>query len=121
MRFIVLGAFIIILLFIIERVMNKLLGVKKKKISETTGKNIDIWRRGIILVIFLCSYPFAINIHLNIKLLFIPYAILLIGSEAFMEWKYIKNSKQFITTLTLLIFVIIFIFNIEFLYNLVQS
>ncbi len=34
---------IILLLFPLEKVLYKLLGVEKKKISDTSGKNIDRW------------------------------------------------------------------------------
>lgn len=39
-------------MFGLEVGINKLLGVEKKRISETPGRKIDAWGRGIILVIF---------------------------------------------------------------------
>ena len=111
---------LIILLLLIEKLINKILGVKKKKISETAGKNIDRWRRGLILVIFICTYPVAIYNDFNIKWFFISYAILFMGSESLMEWIYIKNSKQYMTSLILLIFLVIIIYNIESIYHIVQ-
>ena len=44
----------------LEKILNRLLGVEKKKISETPGKNVDRWGRGIILIFFLSTLPFFI-------------------------------------------------------------
>ena len=52
----------VILVFFLEKIINRLLGIKVKgKISETSGKSIDRWGRVIIAVIFLCFLPFFIN------------------------------------------------------------
>lgn len=55
-----LGSLIIfaIFMFLISKITNKLLDVKQRQISETPGKNIERWGRGIILVILLCTAPF---------------------------------------------------------------
>lgn len=107
---------LIIIAFILEKVINKFLGVKRKSISETSGKIVDRWRRGAIVVIFICTLPFVIaKNYTSIKWFWILYLILLLGSETFMEWKYIKNSKQYISTLIFLILGLIFIYYLEYL------
>jgi hypothetical protein len=106
---------LIILVFLLEKVINKLLGVKRKKISETSGRNIDQWRRGIIVIIALCTLPFVVWNSISIKWFWIPYLILLLGSESFMEWKYIKDSKQYITTLIFLVLGLIIMCNVEYI------
>ena len=45
-------------MFLLEKILNRLLGVEKKKVSETSGKRVDRWGRGIILILFLCTIPF---------------------------------------------------------------
>ncbi|MFI8492240.1 DUF4181 domain-containing protein [Peribacillus butanolivorans] len=68
-----------------------LLGVEKKKISETSGKIVDRWGRGVILVIFLCTFPSVSTNDMN--WLLILYLFLLLGFQSILEWKYLKNSK----------------------------
>ena len=110
---------LIILILFLEKIINKLVGVEKKKISETSGKNVDRWGRGIILVIFLCTLPFVITKDTNvIKWYWILYFFLILGFQSILEWKYLKNSKQYVTTLILLMLGIIFFYNIEYLLEL---
>ena len=60
LKFLVFFIVLIILVLLLEKGINKLLGVEKKKISETSGKKVDRWGRGIILILFLCTLPFFI-------------------------------------------------------------
>ena len=105
-----------ILFFLLEKIVNRLLGVKRQKISETPGKKIDRWGRGITAVIFFCiAIPyFIINSNISWKWYFILLLIFTIGFQAILEWKYIKNSRQYASTLIILIVSLIFLFNIEF-------
>ena len=94
--------FIFVLLFLgglLEKGINKLIGVEKKKISETSGKKVDRWGRGIILVIFLSTLPFVVTWTNIIKWYWIVYLVLLLGFQSFLEWKYLKKSNQYVTTL----------------------
>ena len=110
---------LIILILFLEKIINKLVGVEKKKISETSGKNVDRWGRGIILVIFLCTLPFVITKDTNvIKWYWILYFVLILGFQSILEWKYFKNSKQYVTTLIFLMLGIIFFYNIEYFIQL---
>ncbi|WP_458414875.1 DUF4181 domain-containing protein [Schinkia sp. CFF1] len=109
----VLILILIVLLILIEKLTNKILGEQKKKISETPGKNIDRWGRGIILVIFLSTQWFVItNDSENIlKLYWMTYLALLFGFQAIMEFIYIKDSKQYISTTILLILGLFIMYN----------
>ncbi|MEK4244887.1 DUF4181 domain-containing protein [Psychrobacillus sp. FSL K6-2684] len=116
MRFLVFFIVLIFIGFLLEKIINKLLRVEKKKISETSGKRIDRWGRGIILLIFLFTLPFVIfgdstNI---IKWYWIVYITLLMGFQAFLEWKYLENSKQYVTTIIFIILSVIIMYNIEY-------
>lgn len=104
-------------MLLIEKITNKILGVQKKKVSETPGKNIDRWGRGIILVIFLSTLWFVITNDSDkiLKLFWMTYLVLSIGFQAIMEYIYVKDSKQYISTIILLIVFLITIYNIEFL------
>ncbi|OCA90327.1 hypothetical protein A8F95_21240 [Bacillus wudalianchiensis] len=105
-----------LLLFIaLEKLINKLLGVEKKKISTTSGKNIDRRGRIILAVIFLCTLPFVITKGINSnKWYWIVYLILLLGFQAILEWKHL-NSKQYVSTLIFLILGVMLIFFIAYL------
>lgn len=86
--------------------INKLLGVEKKRISETPGRKIDAWGRGIILVIFLTTLFFSNKQNIDLfemKWFWLGYFILLYGFQVFVEWKYIKNSKQYLASFIMLI------------------
>ena len=112
-----LGVFAIFI-FSLEKISNKLLGVEKRKISKTSGKNVNRWGQRIILVILLCILPFALTKDIYvIKWFWILYTAVIWGFQAIMEWKYIKNSKQYITTIILSMFIISFLYNIEHFIN----
>lgn len=113
----------LILVFLLEKIINKLLGIKhKEKISETAGKNVDRWGRGIILVIFLCSLPFFIEQEASVmKWYYILFFISLWGFQAILEWKYLKNSKQYVSTLIFLVLVVVYFYNIENFLTLLDS
>ena len=118
MRSWILIIVLIISIFIFEKAINKLLGVEKKKISETSGRNIDRRGRGIILVVFLCTLPFVITEDTSfMKWYWILYFIVLLGFQSILEWKYLKNSKQHVTTLIFLLFIVIIMYNIEYFFN----
>ena len=56
-RALVLITVLVILVVLLEKGINKILGVEKRKVSETSGKKVDQWGRGIILILFLCILP----------------------------------------------------------------
>ena len=95
--------------FILDKLINKLLGIKKKgKIEDTPGRNIDRWGRGIIIIVFL--FLFLITKDTSaLKSILVLYWITLMGFQAFLEWEYLKNSRQYVSTLIfLMIFIVIF-------------
>lgn len=48
------------------------------------------------------------------KWLWILYVIGLAGFQSFMEWKYLKNSKQYVTSLIILIICVFILYNMEY-------
>lgn len=81
LKFIAVLIGLFILLFFVEKGANKILGVEKKKISKTPGKNVGRWDRGIIFVSFLITFWFVITINSAIitKLYWLTHLALLIG------------------------------------------
>ncbi len=104
----------ILLSVLIERVIRKQLGVEKKKISETAGKNVDRWGRGIILVTFLATFPYFIEKEDEIvKWYWMSYYVILMGFQAFIQWKYLKDSKEYIISLIFLVLGIVFLLSVD--------
>ena len=114
-----LGAFLLFLVggaavFLgLEFVLRKWLKVEKVKLSETEGKKIERWGRGLILVVGLCFLPFALSGSPWRMLWFwIVYWVVFSFFQAFLQWKYAKESREYILTLVFLPFFInIFIAN----------
>lgn len=105
----------LILVFLVEQTVNKLFGVEKKKISETSGKNFERWSRAIILVLFLSLLPIVIRKDIIVmKWFYIAFFVVSLGFQSILEWKFLKNSKQYFTTLIYLILTIIFFYNIDY-------
>ena len=108
-------------MYLLEKIINKLHGVEKKKISETSGKNVDRCGRGIIMVIFLCALPFVVTQDINvIKWYWILHFILTFGIQFILEWRYLKDSKQHVTTLIFLMLSVMIMYNIEYFLQLLD-
>ncbi|WP_455675118.1 DUF4181 domain-containing protein [Pradoshia sp.] len=92
---------IILVVFFVEKIMEKYLGVKRKFLSETPGKRVDRWGRTIIVILFLSSYLFALTKEVDVilKWSWLIFFTALMGLQTILEWKYIKESKQYISTL----------------------
>jgi hypothetical protein len=103
MKFVAFLIILIILYSLLEKIINKALGVQKGKISETKGKNIDRWGRSIIIFTFIILSSPLHSININFSLILMLYWLTLLGFQAIMEYIYFKNSKQYISTTILLI------------------
>src|SRR5690625_5083884 len=78
---------VLIFLFIADKILNKILHIKKGKISETPGKKIEFWGRTIIWIIILIVLWFAVNTSDILRMFYIMVcAILAIGFQAMMEF-----------------------------------
>jgi len=96
---------------LMERLIFKLLGVEKKKVSETKGKNADIWGRVIIILLIIGTLPFTYQSDSSLR--GIVYLFVIFGFDAFMEWKYIKESKQYIGSLIFMVIIGIAFYSIS--------
>lgn len=98
--FLLILAVCLAFIFALEFVLKKWLKIEKVKISETEGKNINRWGRGIILVVALVLLPFVISASFWQMLWFwIIYYSVLSLFDAFLQWKYARESKEYIMTL----------------------
>ncbi|KGP90225.1 hypothetical protein N780_05790 [Pontibacillus chungwhensis BH030062] len=120
MNVIVLLLVFSILLFMVEKITTKILKVEKIMISETSGKKIDRFGRGVILLIFVSTLWFVVKNDsiLITKLYFMTYLTFLLGFQAVMEFFFIKGSKQYISTVVVLVVSLILFYNFnEFLHG----
>ena len=86
---------------LVENRVEKSLGVKREKISETSGRIVQRWGRAIIILVFLTFYFFAQTKESNVLLKWHWFMLIvaLMGFQVLLECKYLKDSKQYISTL----------------------
>lgn len=107
---------LVILLALIDLTIKKRFVVEELKISDTNGKNINRWVQGLLFVISLCIFFFILdttNIN-SLKWFWLIVFIVAMGQHAFIEWRYLKGSKEYVISLIKLavglIYILIFIF-----------
>lgn len=105
-----MGTSITVLVFILA-VLNPLLrdwivGEKREKISKTDGKIINIIGNLMLIFIAIFSLLFVLDRseENSLKWFFFNLMIIVYLFNAILEWKYLKNSKEFIVTILLLLF-----------------
>ncbi|MEK3796810.1 DUF4181 domain-containing protein [Peribacillus sp. FSL H8-0477] len=114
MKFVVFILAVFFLFFFLEKGLRKWLGIHKVKISDTSYKKKDLTGRILIVVVLLCTYPYALTKGANVlQWYFIFYSIVLFGVQTYLQWKYLKNSKEYILTLILLFLTVLVLYNIQ--------
>ncbi|WP_202077607.1 DUF4181 domain-containing protein [Caldalkalibacillus salinus] len=103
-----MSVYIVIALHIfVEDFLKKLiLGEKRKKISDTSGKYIDLWWRYIVGTIALLTGLIVIihtTNYLMVKWFWLIFITLAFGFQLFMQWKFLKEPREYIITLILLL------------------
>ena len=96
LRLLMILIILFLVVFSVEKIIDKFWGVKRKSISETPGKRIDRWGRTIIVLIYL---SFIITTKGSNEWQFVLFLTALLGFQTILEWKYLKDSKQYISTL----------------------
>ncbi|MCT2536214.1 DUF4181 domain-containing protein [Aquibacillus koreensis] len=89
-----------------------LIGEEKKKISETAGKNVYRIGMGIFGLIGILTVIIALDLSDNnsMKWFWSIFITLILGFQSFMDWKFHKNSKEYIVPLIVLVLGIVYIF-----------
>lgn len=106
---------LLILIWVVEKISNKLLRVEKKKFSETSGKSVDRWAKAIILIIILITLWYGTgNESDTLRTFYCMICLALIfGFQAIMEFIFLEGSRQYITTTILLTIVLVILYNIN--------
>lgn len=107
---------LLILLVLVELIIKKYILVEESnKISDTDGKSINRWVKGLLTFITLCMFFVLDTTNINtLKWFWLIVFLVAMGQHVFMEWRYLKGSKEYIISLIKLavglIYIFIFIF-----------
>ncbi|RIW37276.1 DUF4181 domain-containing protein [Bacillus salacetis] len=105
MKFILFIIMVFAVFGILNKLLGKWLGKDERKIADTEGKMLDRWGRGALLLIFLFILTRVNDMpdaNAVMGLYWLIFIILIFGFQSFMEWKYLKGSKEYIKTLIFL-------------------
>lgn len=113
-----LGAMMVLVVHLTNYVVGKsIVGEKRKNVFETDGKYIYVIGLTVIGAIAFGSIRFFAVDFLNenvMKWFWLVFLILITGFYSFMEWKFLKDSKEYIVPLISMavgiIFILIFMF-----------
>lgn len=104
---------LIMLLAILGYFLSKwIIGPGRQEMDETEGKYIELWGRRILAIIGLILVFFVIDItdENTIKWFILIFLLIMFGFQSLMEWKYLKNPKEYKVSLLLLLIGIIYWF-----------
>ncbi|MGK7376877.1 DUF4181 domain-containing protein [Planococcus sp. 1R117A] len=100
MAFFLVAIALFALLFGLEMVLRKGLGIKKASLSDTPAKKYGQWGQGSIFIAVLISISLITTGNSSwIVWLWIVFALALQSFVAFLQWKYMKESKEHLLTL----------------------
>ncbi len=114
---IIVGMIIILLWVLFELLLQKTLR-GKEKINDTSAERIYRWGRVIIGVVYLAILPFTYQTDELLKWSLILFVITLFGFKAILEWKYLKNSKDYLATGISLVLGVLVLYNLSTLLNI---
>ena len=111
------AGFLVLVVSIANAILSKLiLGNIRRKVSETEGKYIQRWGLVVIAIIGFSSIFFVFDIlDTNVmKWFWLFFLILTVGFHSFIEWKFLRESKEYMVSLIVLmigvIYILIFMF-----------
>ncbi|ALX49732.1 MULTISPECIES: DUF4181 domain-containing protein [Lentibacillus] len=93
-----------------------IVGNKKRKISDKFGKNIQIVGLVIFGVIGISCILFVLDISNNdvMKWFWLFFLTITLGFQSFLEWKFLRETREYMVSLVVLmiglIYILIFIF-----------
>jgi hypothetical protein len=95
MGFILFMIIVCLLFWLVEKLLNKWLGKDNRKISDTDGRMLD--HRGKVSSFSrICEYQMGMHIY------WLSFITLIFGFQSFMEWKFLKGSKEYLKILIFL-------------------
>jgi hypothetical protein len=104
---------LVLILMVINPLLRKwIVGSGERYISETAGNHIDLWGRRILALIglFLVFFVIDLSDENTFEWFCLIFLAVTFGFQSIIEWKYIKNSKEFLVTLLSLLIGLIYCF-----------
>jgi hypothetical protein len=103
---------LVILLAVLAPLLRKWIVGTDRYIDETDGRRVDFWGRIILVTIFLVLLFFVMDTsdETIVKWFFIIALTITTAFQSIIEWKYLKNSKEFVVTLILWVIGLIYFF-----------
>ncbi|OCA90522.1 hypothetical protein A8F94_01150 [Bacillus sp. FJAT-27225] len=103
---------LVVLVVVLAPLLRKWIVEYDRFITETEGRRIDFWGRIVLAIAFFISLFFVKDSsdETTIKWFLIIFYTIFAAFQFIIEWKYLKNTKEFIITLLLWLFVIIYFF-----------
>lgn len=100
----ILPPLLALVLVLIQMALKKFICTKEpRKISETPGKHIYMWGIGLLCLTALFTYFFVLDTtnQNTVSWFWLILFSASMGFHSFMEWRYLKGSKEYIVTLIL--------------------
>ncbi|MFD1861518.1 DUF4181 domain-containing protein [Planococcus chinensis] len=102
MEFIIVLILLLLWFFVAERVVRKILKVEKGSLEGTPGAKINAWSQGITIFLSLLIIPFAAEDWWEGMMFFwLVYLTSFSFVEAFLQWKYIPETREHLATLVM--------------------
>ncbi|MCD5323456.1 MULTISPECIES: DUF4181 domain-containing protein [Pontibacillus] len=116
MTFVVL-VILLLLILSLEYLLRKKFKIERQSITDTKGKHVDRFGRGMTVLIAISVLTYAIfEDPEEVKWYYMAIVGIQFGYEAFMQWMFIKGSKEYIITLVYLALGLFTIYNIDLLF-----
>lgn len=112
----ILAPILVLIVSIANIIVGRLIvGKKRRKISDTDGKNMQFLGLLTIAIIGIwCVFVFDIIATNVMKWFWLCFLIITVGFQLFLEWKFLKESKEYLVSLIVLmiglIYILIFMF-----------
>ncbi|TWT27261.1 DUF4181 domain-containing protein [Planomicrobium sp. CPCC 101110] len=104
MQTIILIAAIFLLFFIIDKLLRKWFKAEKAKFKDSPAKEIN--RRGerVIFILALCCLPFVVMSEAPAWLMWFLIGSIIVQNffQAYMQWKYAREAREHLVTLSLI-------------------
>jgi hypothetical protein len=103
---------LVFLLAVLAPLLRKWIVGTDRYISETDGRSVYFWGRVILAILFLVLFFFVIDTsdETILKWFFLIALTITTAFQSIIEWKYLKNSKEFVVTLLLWVIGLIYYF-----------
>ncbi|WP_186763892.1 DUF4181 domain-containing protein [Planomicrobium sp. CPCC 101079] len=104
MQSIILIAAIFLLFFILDKFLRKWFNAEKVEFTDSPAKEMNRWGERIIFIIALCCLPFVVMSEAPSWLMWFLIGSIVVQNcfQAYMQWKYAREAREHLVTLSLI-------------------